>query len=78
MGFENELLKGPDVTETPLDKLEQKDLEGLYESAVGVNPAYRTFPKEVLIAGIENPAAEKERLALLDQEEDQATRRARN
>ena len=62
----------PEVTE-----LERPDLEVLYHQAVGKDPQHRLLSIPELIAGIENPAAEFDRLALLDQEEDQNDRRNR-
>lgn len=58
-------------------ELNRKDLEGQYQQAVGKDPKFRALSTEQLLAGIADPAAETERLALLDQEEDQADRRDR-
>ena len=77
MMFENQLAEMPEAKEIPLVDLEQKDLEGLYRSAVGVDPTYRAFSREVLIAGIEKPGEEQARLAQIDLEDDQAERRNR-
>ncbi len=60
----------PTVKERPLEDLEDEELALLYANAVGINPKSRLFNRETMITGIQNPAAEKDRLRAIDKEED--------
>jgi hypothetical protein len=53
-----------------LESLSLEDLQTRYQSIVGVNPKARAFDRETLIAGIQNPEAEKNRIAEIDRASD--------
>jgi hypothetical protein len=60
----------PKVKVQPLEDLTDEELTLLYSSAVGINPKSRRFNRETLLAGIQNPEAEKDRLRTIDKADD--------
>jgi hypothetical protein len=56
---------------TNLEKLTLEELQTLYQRVVGINPKPRAFDIPTLIAGIQNPQAEKNRISQIDRESDQ-------
>jgi hypothetical protein len=59
----------PESKEVALETLEDDELMTLYHEAVGKDPKPRLLGREKLIAGIQDPEAEVERLRILDAED---------
>ena len=61
---------------TDLEKLDTQEIEKIYQEYVGIDPQFRflgipeTERRGILITGIENPEAERDRIAALDREAD--------
>lgn len=58
-----------------LPELSRLELAAGYKRFVGKDPTFRELSDEELRTGIKDPAVELERLARIDQEEDQEARR---
>jgi hypothetical protein len=56
--------------EPALESLGFENLQMLYQEKVGIDPKYRNLNRGELISGIQDPEAEKERLAKEDKESD--------
>lgn len=65
----------PEVTEVTLESLPDAELHTLYKERVGVDPKIRGFDRAVVLAGLADPKAERDRLSVLDMAEDQELRR---
>ncbi len=46
------------------------DLVALYKKEVGIDPTFRNLARAELLAALDNPAAERERIAEIDRESD--------
>lgn len=68
----------PEIPPTPeevaLETLPDAELNTLYKERVGVDPQVRGFDRAVVLAGLGNPDAEKDRLRAIDMAEDQELR----
>lgn len=65
----------PEVTEVTLESLPDAELHVLYKKRVGVDPKIRGFDRAVVLAGLADPEAEKDRISALEMAEDQELRR---
>lgn len=65
----------PEVTKVALESLPDSELHVLYKEKVGVDPKIRGFDRATVLAGLVDPDAEKNRLRLLEMEENQELRR---
>ena len=62
--------KDPESKEVAIETLKDEELGALYYKAVGKDPIPRSLDRAALIAGIQDPKAELERLAAIDSEAD--------
>lgn len=69
-GIPSDVSVKENYTQVDLESLTHEELAKIYEDAVGVNPLYRMFAREVLLSGINNPEEELARLRELDKTED--------
>lgn len=65
----------PEATEVTLESLPDSELYILYKEQVGVDPKIRGFDRAIILAGLADPKAERNRLSILDMAEDQELRR---
>ena len=52
------------------DSRSDEELAAEYKKKIGVDPRFRSIDRRAMLSGIEDPEAERERIANIDREED--------